>query len=112
MTLRPDLVLVKLAPPKDERLVTLIGTDLDTFLATKGIEEFQRLTRVQRVEQPVATVVQVGAKTHDVWPGDLVLLEPNAGQDVDIPDERGLPWPHLLVCETDISAVIERNVTA
>lgn len=109
MKLRPDLVLVKLPPPRDERKVQLIGTDLDTFLVTKGIEEFNRLTKAQYVENPVGTVVQVGANTHDVWPGDCVLLEPTAGQDVDIPDDRGLPWPHLLVREADIAAVLERT---
>lgn len=110
MTLRPDLVLVKLPPPRDERKVELIGTDLDTFLATKGIEEFQRLTKVQHASNPVGCVVQVGRKTMDVWPGDVVLLEPNAGQEFDIPNERGVPWPHLIVTEGDIAAVIERTV--
>jgi len=109
--LRPDLVLVKLPPAKVKPRVEIIA-NLDTFLSQKGIEEFQRLVKVPTVEQPVGTVVQVGRQTHDVWPGDVVLLEPEAGQPVDIIEERtGLPWPHLIVRERDISAVIERSAS-
>lgn len=109
LTLRPDLVLVKLAPKTSARRVSLITTSLDTFLSQKGIEEFQRLTRRQPTDKPIGVVVDIGTATQDVWPGDLVLLEPEAGQDVDLPDERGLPWPHLIVSELDIQAVIERT---
>lgn len=110
LKLRPDLVLVKLPPPKSANKVELIGTDLDTFLAQKGIEEFQRLVKAQHVSQPGGIVVQVGTGTQDVWPGDRVLLEPEAGQELAIPDpSTGLPWPHLLVSERDITAVIERT---
>lgn len=109
MKLRPDLVLVELPPVKPERKVDLITTDLDTFLVTKGIEEFQRLVKHGPVERPIGRVVQVGTQTQDVWPGDVVLLEPEAGQDVDIRDEAGRPHPHVIVRERDIQAVIERT---
>lgn len=107
MTLRSDLVLVKLPPSKQAARVKLIGADLDTWMSQKGIDEFQRLLKHQPTEQPIGLVVQVGAATRDVWAGDVVLLEPEAGQDLDLPDDRGLPWPHLLVRERDISAILE-----
>jgi len=109
LRLRPDLVLVKLPPNKSARRVSLIRTSLDTFLSQKGIEEFQRLLKPQPTDQPVGVVVQVGRETADVWPGDFVLLEPDAGQALDLPDKRGLPWPHLILRERDIQAVIERT---
>lgn len=110
MRLRPDLVLVKLPPARNETRVELISTDLDTFLASKGLAEFQRVVPVPKVDSPGGLVVQVGSDTADVWPGDFVLLEPNAGQLLEIPDPTtGIPHPHVLVSESDITCVLERT---
>lgn len=102
LRLRPDCVLVALPPTPNDRKVELIHTDLDTFLASKGIEEFQRVLPVPKVEQPGGIVVAVGKGTEEVFPGDRVLLEPEAGQVVEIDG-----WPHLIVREADITAVLE-----
>lgn len=110
LRLRPDMVLVKLPPAKNAQKVELITTDLYTFLAHRGIDEFQRLLPLPKPEKPWGIVQQVGRATHDVWPGDVVVLEPEAGQELDIPDDlTGWPWPHVLVRELDIQAVIERT---
>lgn len=110
LKLRPDLVLVKLPPARTTRKVDLITTDLDTFLAQTGIVEFQRLLPMPKVDDPGGIVVGIGKSTTEVWPGDRVLLEPEAGQPVDLPDPvTGLPHPHLIVREADITCVLERT---
>jgi hypothetical protein len=105
--LRPDLVLVRLPPSKPRQRVKLIKGDLHTFLAQKGIEEFNRLLQPPTYDQPIGRVVQVGTRTHDVWPGDCVLIDPEAGQPIEMRDEGGRPWPHLLIAERDIAAILE-----
>lgn len=111
MRLRRDLVLVKLAPARQAKRVSLITSDLDTFLSREGIEEFQRLLKRPDATSPMGRVVQVGDKTLDVWPGDIVILDADAEvQDCEFPDARGLPWPHVIVPEDKIAAVLERTV--
>lgn len=110
MRLRPDLVLVKLPPSKPRQRVKLIKGDLSSFLAQKGIDEFQRLVQPPTYDQPIGRVVQVGACTHDVWPGDCVLIDPEAGQPIEMPDDSGRPWPHVLIAEQDIAAILGEPV--
>jgi hypothetical protein len=101
MRLRPDLVLVRLPPAKTATRIKVIA-DLDRFLGETGIEEFQRLVTPSNVESPIGLVVGVGKDTADVWPGDLVLMEPDAGEFFLI--EHAV---HVILPEESISAILE-----
>lgn len=87
MKLRPDLVLVKLAPiPR----------------APNGIILAPSLTPVPCLGK----AVQVGTAVSDVQVGDVVIVPPSAGDPID---EGYFTTPHLLVRESDIAAVLERQ---
>lgn len=89
MRLRPDLVLVKLAPQPEQN--------------ASGLIEAHSLT------PPVCygKAVQVGARCHDVSEGDIVFFPPSAGDPID-----GYPTPHLLIPEVDIWGKRERTEAA
>lgn len=108
-SLRPGHVLIAFPPKPARGLVELITTDIDTFLGLTGIEEFQRLLKVPKAQWPVGVVAQIGPGTEDVWPGDVVLLEPDgAAELLDWPDaETGHLMPHLVLHESNISAILE-----
>jgi co-chaperonin GroES (HSP10) len=85
MVLRPDLVLVAL-PPREERRtsagIVLLAPPRDAA-PTYGL------------------VRQVGARVTDVVVGERVVFSALVGLELDLGG-----WPHLLVCETDLDAVI------
>lgn len=85
MTLRPDLCLVKLAPPAETAPSGLILAHALTPAVCYG------------------KVVQVGSKVRDVAAGSFIAFPPTAGE----PMEGMFPTPHLLIPEREISAVIE-----
>ena len=87
MRLRPDLVLVKLAPPPQRNPKGL-------FLA-HGLDPVVCFGKA----------VQIGAKVSDVVVGDVVIFPHTVGDPLD----GMFPTPHLLIPESDISAVIERS---
>lgn len=109
--MRAGYVLIAFPPARPKGLVHLISSDLDTWLGKEGIEESQRILKLPSSQWPAGKVVQIGPDTDDVWPGDLVLLEPEASAElIEWPDtETGLPIPHLVVREEDISAIVERT---
>ena len=84
LQLRPDLVLVKLAP--------VMPSASGLMLAPSMV-------------QPVCVgkAVQVGARVSDVQVGDVITFESSAGE----PLEGLFPTPHLLIAERHITAVIE-----
>lgn len=86
MTLRPDLVLVKLAPASEARtpsgLITAPAMDPAVCYGK---------------------VVQIGARVLDVAVGDIVTFGPTVGDPLD----GMFPTPHLLISFTDIDAVLE-----
>jgi co-chaperonin GroES (HSP10) len=84
MRLRPDTVLVKLAPTAEQR-------------RDSGIV-------LVRAVAPVVTsgkVVQVGDDVQDVQVGDFVTFSPMVGEPAPG------PTPHLFIREEDIDTVIE-----
>lgn len=85
MTIRPDLVLVALPPREERRTDAGVIVQPDDRPAQAGI------------------VRQVGAAVGDVAAGDRVLFSTLAGQELEVDG-----WPHLLLREQDIDAVIER----
>lgn len=52
-------------------------------------------------------VVQAGPRVRDVRAGDVVTFAPTAGDPLD----DYFPTPHVLLRETEIAAVIERETT-
>ena len=88
LRLRPDLVLVALPPITTERQVgSLFIVDVVPGPAIAGI------------------VRQVGDRVTDLAVGDRVLFGPDVGEFLDVN-----AWPHLLIREGDIDAVIERTL--
>jgi co-chaperonin GroES (HSP10) len=87
MTLRPDTVLIKLAPPAQ---MSEGGIILEPALPPPTT---------------YGKVVQAGAKVRDVEVGQIVGFPPSVGDPVDV----GC-LPHLFVRERDIAFVLERDV--
>ena len=83
LRLRPDLVLVKLAPPAEQTR--------DGILTPHSLPPTTAYGKA----------VQVGSKVRDVEVGDLVCFSPRDGDPID-----GFPTPHLLVSERQIAGVI------
>ena len=87
LTLRPDLVLVALPPITTTRQVgTLVIVDVVPGPAIAG------------------KVRQIGHRVRDVVVGDIVVFGSEVGEWIEI--DR---WPHLLLRETDIEAVLEKD---
>lgn len=83
--LRPDLVLIAL-PPRDR-------VTRDALIVLPKDED-----HVDRV----GLVAQVGARVQDVQPGDRVVFDTLAAEELRVND-----WPCVLVTETAIEAVVE-----
>jgi hypothetical protein len=87
MKLRPDLCLVKLAPP------TIHGSGL--VLATAFTPAIC-----------YGKVMDRGADVYDVQPGDVVAFNPAYGEPIHDPY---FTVPHLLIAEDAIDAVIPKR---
>lgn len=84
MRIRPDLVLVALPPREERRTDAGVIVQPDDRPAQAGI------------------VRQVGAAVRDVAVGDRVIFSTLVGLEMEI-----ARWPHLLLREQDIDAVLE-----